>query len=120
MPTPMVSFRLDPKIASIMDARCEALGQTRAEWLRGLIVGEVGSLDSADSDGGGKTVAGSDRFATFGEVDQRIDDLIGRLEPWIEHFETVATGLGDRLDRLEKAGRNRVVYSAGIEQLMRQ
>jgi hypothetical protein len=116
----MVSFRLDPKIASIMDARCEALGQTRAEWLRGLIVGEVVSHESADSDGGGKAVAGSDRFATIGEVDQRVDGLIGRLEPWIDHFESVTAGLGDRLDRLEKTGRYRVVYSAGIEQLMRQ
>jgi hypothetical protein len=120
MNTPMIGFRLDPRLTIAMDARCEELGQTRAEWLRGLIVGEVGSPESTDSDGCGKTAGGDDRFATIGEVDQRVDGLIGRLEPWIEHFETVATGLGDRLDRLEKAGRNRVVYSAGIEQLMRQ
>lgn len=108
MNTPMIGFRLDPQLTALMDARCRELDQTRAEFLRGLILAELGSPETVGggSDGGKVAAEGADRFATIGEVDRRIDDFMGRLAPWTVRTEGSLLQLGDRLTLLERSRQN--------------
>ncbi len=101
MPTPMVSFRLDPKLAAMMDARCQDLGQTRADWIRGLIVGEVGS-PATESDSTDVQLA----IATLGErvggLDQQLDAMGEQFEGWVlRTLKTTETQLSNRIGAIE-------------------
>ena len=105
MPTPMISFRLDPRLAQLMDARCQDLNISRAEFLRGLIIGEVGSpVVEGERDS-------TDVQAAIGGLGQRVSDLDSRLdqmgsdfESWVQSkLKAMEQRLGDRLSRLESS-----------------
>jgi hypothetical protein len=88
-----------------MDDRCQDLGQTRAEFLRGLIIGEVGSpvvegeRDSTDVqlaiDGLGQRVS---------DLDSRLDQMGSDFEIWVSRkLSDLEKRLGDRVGRLESS-----------------
>jgi hypothetical protein len=78
MNTPMIGFRLDPKLTAMMDARCQELGQSRAEWLRGLIVAQVGSPVSIDINELARNVADLD--LRLGAQGESIEGLARRVQ----------------------------------------
>jgi hypothetical protein len=79
MNTPMIGFRLDPRLTEAMDARCEDLNISRAEWLRSLIVSEVGSLPGE--------ATGDDQAAIAPGQLQGLVDRIDGLESLLENYE---------------------------------
>ena len=101
MPTPMISFRLDPQLTSMMDARCQDLNISRAEFLRGLIVGEVGSPVTA-TDGTDVQAAIDGLGQKVGELDTRMDQMGADFEAWVSRkLGEMERRLGDRIGRLE-------------------
>jgi hypothetical protein len=85
MNTPMIGFRLDPKLTEAMDARCQDLGQTRAEFLRGLIVGELGiPVVEGEPDGTGVRLAIDGLGQRVGELDTRLDLMGSDFESWVQ------------------------------------
>ena len=84
-----------------MDTRCQDLNISRAEFLRGLIVGEVGSPVTATD--------GTDVQAAIDGLGQRVSDLDSRLDQMGSDFEIWVTRklsdlekrVGDRSGRLE-------------------
>jgi hypothetical protein len=79
MNTPMIGFRLDPKLTAMMDARCADLNLSRAAWLRSLIVAEVGSPVGEG--------AGDDQVAIAPGQLQGLVDRIDGLESLLENYE---------------------------------
>jgi hypothetical protein len=78
MNTPMIGFRLDPKLTAMMDARCQELGQSRAEWIRSLIVAQVGSPVSIDINELALSVADLD--LRLGSQGESIEGLARRVQ----------------------------------------
>jgi hypothetical protein len=94
MNTPMIGFRLDPALTELMDARCRDLNLSRAEWLRSLIVSEVGSpVGEATGD---DQVADQLRVMTdrVSELNQAIEDL----ESWT--MRRIAAGVDPVVERV--------------------
>jgi hypothetical protein len=93
MNTPMIGFRLDPLLTSLMDARCQDLNISRAEWLRSLIVAEVGS--PVGEVAGEGQVADQLRVMTdrVAELNQAVEDLeawvLRRIAPVAERVATI-------------------------------
>jgi hypothetical protein len=92
----MIGFRLDPKLTELMDARCQDLNITRAEFLRSLIVSEVGSPvgeGAGDGQGADQLRVMTDRVA---ELNQAVEDLeawvLRRIDPVAERV-TVVEGM---------------------------
>jgi hypothetical protein len=98
MNTPMIGFRLDPKLTELMDARCLDLNISRAEWLRSLIVSEVGS--PVGEGGGDDQIAIAEQLRVMtdrvGELIQAVEDLetwvLRRIDPVAERV-TVVEGM---------------------------
>lgn len=98
----MVSFRLDPKLAELMDGRCKDLGQTRAEFLRWLITTEVGS-PGTESDSTDVQLAIADRI-------DGLEQLIESYEVWvIRQIGSQVLPVVDRIAVIEAALKKRGV-----------
>jgi hypothetical protein len=94
----MIGFRLDPQLTERMDARCLDLNISRAEWLRSLIVAEVGS--PVGEGAGDDQVAIADQLRVMtdrvAELIQAVEDLeawvLRRIDPVAERV-TVVEGM---------------------------
>jgi hypothetical protein len=101
MNTPMIGFRLDPRLTEMMDARCQDLGQTRAEFLRWLITTEVGS-PATDSNRTDVHAAIDGLGQRVGDLDSRLDQMGSDFEIWVQSkLKTMEQRLGDRIGRVE-------------------
>jgi hypothetical protein len=95
MNTPMIGFRLDPKLTAMMDARCADLNLSRAAWLRSLIVAEVGSPVGKVADDDQVAIADQLRVMTdrVTELTQAVEDLeawvLRRIAPVAERVATI-------------------------------
>jgi hypothetical protein len=96
MNTPMIGFRLDPKLTELMDARCQDLNITRAEFLRSLIVSEVGSPVGEGAGDGQGAIADRLQMLTdrIAELNQSIEDL----ENWT--MRRIAAGVDPVAERV--------------------
>jgi hypothetical protein len=96
MNTPMIGFRLDPKLTEMMDARCLDLNISRAEWLRSLIVAEVGS--PAPSPTGDDQVAIADQLRVMTDRVSGLNQAIEDLENWT--MRRIAAGVDPVAERV--------------------
>jgi hypothetical protein len=105
MNTPMIGFRLDPQLIEMMDQRCKDLNISRAEFLRGLIVGEVGSpVVEGERDSTDVQLAIDGLGQKVGELDTRMDQMGADFEAWVSRkLGEMERRLGDRLSRLESS-----------------
>jgi hypothetical protein len=95
MNTPMIGFRLDQSLTALMDARCQDLNISRAEWLRSLIIAEVGSPVGKVADDDQVAIADQLRVMTdrVTELTQAVEDLeawvLRRIAPVAERVATI-------------------------------
>jgi hypothetical protein len=89
MNTPMIGFRLDPKLTELMDVRCLDLNISRAEWLRSLIVAEVGS-PVGEVAGEGQLRAMTDRIDGLEQLIESYEGwVLRRVDPVAERVATI-------------------------------
>jgi hypothetical protein len=96
MNTPMIGFRLDPKLTELMDARCLDLNISRAEWLRSLIVAEVGS--PVGEGGGDDQVAIAEQLRAMADRVSGLNQAIEDLENWT--MRRIAAGVDPVAERV--------------------
>jgi hypothetical protein len=103
MNTPMIGFRLDPKLTALMDDRCQDLNISRAEFLRGLIVGELGiPLVEGEPDRTDVQLAIVNLGHRVGDLDSRLDQMGSDFEIWVQSkLKAIEGQLGDRIGRIE-------------------
>lgn len=91
----MIGFRLDPALTELMDARCQDLNISRAEWLRSLIMAEVGSPVGEGAGDGQVAIADQLRVMTdrVAELIQAVEDLeawvLRRIDPVAERVAAI-------------------------------